>query len=375
MRVIATDKSGYATERNISGLPFQHYRVRRAPNLYRLPNYLHFRATGNAHARWSNLHRDLGLGGYDLLHLFNGVSRGRKPWVSTFETFLPRWGAYGDDNLKIGLAAMAQPQCKSLIALSDCARRIQIDLLDQYPAYREAILPKLKVLHPPQAAFIEDCSEKPLSEDFIDLVLVGNLFFLKGGLEVLRVVDILLKEGAPLRLHIVSSLESGDHATLSGTKELTWARRLLKAHPKRILHYTGLPNSEVMQLFQRSHIGLLPTWADTYGYSVLEAQAAGCPVISTNVRALPEINPPEAGWIAQVPLNPLGYAKIQSKDERDTFSTKLMDELESILRGVLASPKAIQEKGEKALARIKAEHSATSRAAWLENLYNDILGS
>jgi len=374
MRVIATDKSGYATERNISGLPFQRYRVRRAPNLYRLPNYLHFRVTGNAHARWSNLHRDLGWGSYDLLHLFNGVSRGRKPWISTFETFLPRWGAYGDDDLKAGLEAMAQPSCKALLALSDCAKRIQIDLLDQYPAYREAILPKLMVLHPAQSIVLDDINEKTLSEDFIDLVIVGNLFFLKGGLELLRVVNMLLNEGAPLRLHIVSGLKTGDHATLSGPKELGWAQRFLRAHPERILHHPSLPNREVLYLLKKSHLGLLPTWADTYGYSVLEAQAMGCATITTNVRALPEINPPEAGWMAQVPVDALGYAKINSEAERKTFSNDLTFELERILRSIIEAPSVIQGKGTAALNRIKAHHHPTAQAAWLENLYDQILG-
>lgn len=373
MRVIATDKSGYATERNISGLPFQRYRVRRAPNLYRLPNYIHFRATGNAHARWSNLHRDFGWGGYDLLHLFNGVSRGRKPWISTFETFLPRWGAYGDDDLKAGLEAMADPSCKALLALSECAKRIQIDLLDQHLEYREAILPKLMVFHPAQSVVLDDFGEKSLDEDFIDLVLVGNLFFLKGGLELLRVVNMLLYEGAPLRLHIVSGLATGDHATLSGPKELGWARRFLKAHPERILHYPSLPNAEVLSLLKKSHLGLLPTWADTYGYSVLEAQAMGCATITTNVRALPEINPPEAGWMAQVPVDGLGYAQINSEAERKAFSNDLTFELERILRSILAAPSMIQDKGAAALDRIKKQHSPAPKAAWLENLYDQIL--
>ena len=39
-----------------------------------------------------------------------------------------------------------------------------------------------------------------------------------------------------------------------------------------------------------SHIGLLPTYNDSYGYSVIEFFSYGCPVITTNILALPEIN-------------------------------------------------------------------------------------
>ncbi len=43
-------------------------------------------------------------------------------------------------------------------------------------------------------------------------------------------------------------------------------------------------------------IGMLPSYADTYGFSVLEAQA-GNAVITTDIRALPEVNNPAVGWL------------------------------------------------------------------------------
>ena len=57
-----------------------------------------------------------------------------------------------------------------------------------------------------------------------------------------------------------------------------------------IFYHKILFNSEVMNILKNTHVGLLPTYADTYGYSVLEAQSFGCPVITTNIRAMPEIN-------------------------------------------------------------------------------------
>jgi glycosyltransferase involved in cell wall biosynthesis len=53
------------------------------------------------------------------------------------------------------------------------------------------------------------------------------------------------------------------------------AKAIISRHPDRILHFTGIPNSEVIDLLKRTHVSLLPTWAETYGYSVLEAQACG----------------------------------------------------------------------------------------------------
>lgn len=373
-RIIATDKSGYATERNISGLNFENYEVKRAPNLYRIPNYIYFRITGKAHPVWANLHCDLGQRGYDLLHFFNGVSISKRPWISTYETFLPRWGAYGKQRLKRGIKAMASPHCKQLIALSECAYRIQDDLLASYPAHRSEIMEKTIVLHPPQTPIISDYSEKPLSNDFIDIAFVGGLFFLKGGLEVLRVVDRLLKKGAPLRLHIVSSLITGDHATQAGSAELEAAQRLIEAHPSNITQVSSLTNNEVLNLFRRCHIGLLPSWADTYGYSVLEAQAAGCATLCSNVRALPEINPSEAGWTVEVPVNDLGYAIIGTEKEKKAFSESMEASLEENLIQIMNNPQLIQSKGRMGLKRIRESHHPEVQTKALETLYDKILG-
>ncbi|WP_241627814.1 glycosyltransferase, partial [Rosenbergiella epipactidis] len=69
----------------------------------------------------------------------------------------------------------------------------------------------------------------------------------------------------------------------------------------------------------KSHIGLLPTWADTYGYSLLEFMAAGCPVISTNVRALTEINSSDRGYIINLPLNNIKEVFIKNEEDKESI--------------------------------------------------------
>ncbi|MFW2788163.1 glycosyltransferase, partial [Acinetobacter baumannii] len=72
-----------------------------------------------------------------------------------------------------------------------------------------------------------------------------------------------------------------------------------------------------MCIRDRHHIGLLPTWADTFGYSVLEFQACGCPVISTDVRALSEINNNDIGWLINVDKNKYGEIVVDSYSKKD----------------------------------------------------------
>ena len=177
---------------------------------------------------------------------------------------------------------------------------------------------------------------------------------------MLRAFDRLSQKN--WHLTIVSSLSINDYAT-QYTKE---EQRVLKQEVLEILDrrtdqidwHQSLPNEKVLSIMKTSHVGLLPTWHDTYGYSVLEFQASGCPVISTDIRALPEINNNTCGWV--IPIGKRFDARIsplKSKKQRNAFSKDLTDSLKTLFEEILGSPRALlQEKAEKALARIRAEH-------------------
>ncbi len=371
-RTIGTDKSGYANLRNISALPFHDYRVRRAPNLYRLPNYIHFRLTGRAHPYFDNLHHSWS-NACDIHHFFNSLSQARTPWLTTFETTLPRWTAYGKGRLEWGLKLQARPQCHALIALSQCTRRLQESLLADWPAYAADIQPKLQVLHPPQPLLLDSMAEKAPLAGPLQLVLVGNDFYRKGGLEVLRVLERGWQKGWDMKLTIVSGLKAGDYATQAGTAEVQAAQAILGRFPDRIQHFSSLPNRKVLDLLRQSDLALLPTWADTYGYFVLEAQAAGVPVITTDIRALPEINPPSNGWQLSVPKDEHGNGILATPRQRQAFRETLEAQLEVTLQSIWENPAVIREKGAASWERVGKYHSITRNAAALESWYDKIL--
>lgn len=378
MRTVGTNHGGYANERNIIGLPFTRYGVVRCNDVYRIPNYLHFRLRGRMHHTWPFLHWDGGMANYDLLHFFNGVSLGKKPWLSTFETYLPRWTAYGGGNVDRGLRLLAGTPCKRLIALSGCTREIQRQFLEEHRGYSEAIMAKVEVLHPPQALLItqDDLARKAgrqQGRDRIRLMFVGADFFRKGGREVLQAMDVLLHKGCPLQLDIVSAMHHGDYASQATAQDLADAIRIIERHPQAIQLHRGLPNAQVLDMWRNADIGLLPTWADTYGYTVLESAAAGCPVISTDVRALPEINSDAIGWVIPVHKDSWGNALLKTEAERKAFSGRLLDALIGVLEGILADPSSISAKGNSAYQRILNLHDPVSTAARLEAWYDAAL--
>lgn len=132
-----------------------------------------------------------------------------------------------------------------------------------------------------------------------------------------------------------------------------------------IHYYSKLKNSEVMDIIKQCHVGLLPTWFDTYGYSVLEMQACGVPVISTNVRAMSEIN--KYGWIIEMPIN---FNK-EIKPVEYKYRELLIGELYNIFMSILSNKKVIQEKSISCLNYIRCHHSPEEYSKHLKQIYSE----
>lgn len=121
-----------------------------------------------------------------------------------------------------------------------------------------------------------------------------------------------------------------------------------------INYYESLPNKVVLEKCKEATVGLLPSVADTYGYTVLEMQAAGCPVVTTNVRAFPETNNEDCGWICRLPIDKLGFCMEQ---DPETWSSILKIELRRCFYEIFSQPWKIKEKGQKAVERIRSMHN------------------
>jgi len=208
----------------------------------------------------------------------------------------------------------------------------------------------------------------------IRFVLVGAAFFRKGGRELFKAFQRLAgEEGMPIRLVVVSSLRVEPYAAHETEADINWARQIIAEKPHWLEYYKELPNNEVLELLKNADVGLLPTWADTYGLSVLEAQASGCPVITTNVRALPEINNNHVGWLIKVPKDELGEAIYATDEDRQKLSQSIQSGLESAIRSIVADPSVIALKGQAALDQIRAEHDPQAYAESLRQIYRAAL--
>jgi glycosyltransferase involved in cell wall biosynthesis len=389
--VVGYDADNYLTRRNVIGHSRAVTYINKSGDIFqrlcRLAGFINRKLDRKIFNLFDlgNQFCDLAQHNVDLFHLFNKVSYGRTPWVSTFETCLPRFLSVKGPSfetlssngwVRLAIRAMAGNVCKRLIALSECASRIQRDLLTSFQKYEESVSRKLVVMYPPQPALISGMSAKPYIVDGrIGFMMVGEAFFRKGGMEVLETFHELRHEhGDKFRLTIVSSLNIDSYAAGEGEAEQLKAARIIEANKDWIVYFHSLPNQRVLDLMRQSHVGLLPTYADTFGFSVLEFQAAGCPVISTDVRALPEINDERKGWLIPLRRNRLGEAIYSSRNDRELISRTIRERLACNVREILANPPIIFQKGEVSLREIRLRHDPSSFGDGLLSIYKDAIG-
>jgi len=362
MDIIGTNALAYPQLRAFGDLRFKKYRIEERFDVFKIAVKLGFRFGNGAHPYFLNSFYRLGSNKCDLYHFFNTISYGKKPWITSFETSIPRWGmcASKRKNRK-GLELIAGDSCKKIIAISECTANIQRQfIMDNAPELFDVITSKMEIIHPAQKMLASPIIKK--SADKIAFTIVGSLFIGKGGKEILNVFNRIIPKYSHVQLNIVSSL-------LDANKEdFNWCMSIIKKYPNNIQYFETLPNHEVLELFKSSHVGLLPTHAETYGFSVLEAQASGCPVISTDIRALPETNADDRGWLINVPKDSLGFA-LQGPD----LSCTIEEQLHEIVQDILDNPAMISVKGEKAVERIKEYHCPEIVTNRIESIYDSAL--
>tara|TARA_B110000211_G_scaffold141165_1_gene161305 strand:+ start:1098 stop:2294 length:1197 start_codon:yes stop_codon:yes gene_type:complete len=319
----------------------------------------------------------------DLIHLFNSISYGNENWGVTFETIVPchnkektlNFLQKSDDEyirtkLLKEIKILASDKCKFIIAISNSTFEIQKKMVSFYPKYEKIILNKMHVLHPAQEVYLEQYS-KPNINLGINFMFVGSEFFCKGGIEILNVFEKIKDKYKNFSLILVGSLDRLNGRSILSKKEKERFIKIINSNKQRIKYYHQLPNKEVLKLMKNTaHVGLLPTHADTYGYSVLEFQSTGCPVISSNLRSLNEINNDDCGWLIEVPKSNLGEAFSFTPLEIENIQNIIEDQLKTFFINILEKPEIIKTKGEKSLDRIRKNHSPKEFSETLAKMYN-----
>ena len=368
-KIIGTKYLTYAEKRNIA-LPFSKYTVKRVKDIYVYLSALHLRLKGAPNPKWVNHHNDLGLDNCLGYHFWNAVSASKKPWVTTLE--LP---CREESRLKF----LAKPECRKIFCLSSWVMNFEKSFLESNP-YKDDILPKLELLPPPQEPYVEETEvlNKTIEEPF-RFIFVGRDIFRKGGYETIKAFARILEKQDNIELIVVSGLGTRDYPINALPEENKHLLELIERNQANIKVYKELPHQQVMELIKSCHIGLLPSYNDSYGYSVLEFFSCGVPAITTPIYALAEINNSERGWILDLPLIDKEYgskgvrdrASLENRKElSDTLTDLIYHQIESLLASPQETSEIIRKKGQVALQYIIDNHSPEKNVKRLEKIYD-----
>lgn len=330
--------------------------------------------------------------GCDVFHFFNCINLGKhSKWVISVESGVP-WpvsvtrcvesedadlsSIAQDKYVERRIKALANSNCLGLLALSHCTENIQREIIKQFPQYESIIAKKMITLLPPQKLVINDVKEKRVTwkeEEPLTFIYVGSDFYRKGGRETVLVLSELHKRYS-FKLILISSMAVDEKRYMRTENDEKESKCLIERNKDWIEYYDRLPNTEVLEKMKKAHVCLLPTWMDTFAYSVLEAQACGTPVISTSLRALTEINNENVGWLIDVPVNRLNNPLHLTREQQDIFSEKLLNGLYNKVEYVLQHREEIKDKAMKCLVKIKDYHSPQKYEEKLRMVYQGRIG-
>jgi glycosyltransferase involved in cell wall biosynthesis len=311
----------------------------------------------------------------DALHLWNKVSLGRRAWGVSIESILPRMlrSRPGSPQLRFLRSRLLEDRCRFVAPISDWSRDLFLETLS--PAELAVVEPKTHRVYPFQRV---DPDQQPLvvpaSDEPLHVGFVGGEFFRKGGEALLAVADRWGDE-LDLRFHVVTACARPDYATPWLTEDdLRRTRARLRAHP-RIDWHPSLPNADVLKLMQRVHVGVLPTMAETFGFSLLEFMSAGRPVIGTNVQAGAEIVAADRGWTLQLELRPdrLWLGRSGTDFAYGLGVLSLTEQLGEVLQSIRADPSTLAAKGQAARAHVEDRYFR-ERTEQMAQLYADAFG-
>jgi glycosyltransferase involved in cell wall biosynthesis len=209
-----------------------------------------------------------------LIHsMFWSIHRYPLPWIHEndqslgqyFSNYIKFEGFVKNRIVDFSTDMVNSEKCKAVIVWSNWARMGYIeDGVDQS---------KINVIPP---SFTTP-DTKRMEHSSRNLLFVGRDYYRKGGDVVLKVFENLKKSFENIHLTFVGRIED--------VKALERVRR-----DKNISHFDHVSGSELRKrIFPMSDIFILPTIAEAYGMSVLEAMSNGIPVVASGISAIPEV--------------------------------------------------------------------------------------
>ena len=306
----------------------------------------------------------------EIFHFWNSVANIHRPWVTTFEHTVPLWDTSNREELRFGLKLARRDECRRLIAFSCAAFDSAVSkwhgLLPSTEA--DSLIAKTEILLPPQPIIYERTGESKRHPVF---AFVGKEFYRKGGLEVLEAFDALYATGRrDWQAIVVGDLSSfGDYASQTDSGAKARAAQLLERLRPNLRHLpTPVPHNAVIDILRQADFYLLPTYADTFGYTVLEAQACGAVAVATDVGSLPEVVTAQTGLVIPLrdDLSANTLPRINVAQVKREFAIRVRDTVMRCLDMPLDRRASLRNS---ATAQLRRNHCPISHSTRLGSIY------
>ena len=293
-------------------------------------NYLSSRFEG------ATIFNPLPFRSFDLAHAFNRIPLGTLPYVIGLESHLPRAFGHEDSIVWRTLTRLlTSKRCRGIVAISEFARR---NFLAQHRDETPELSDKLHVRYPNIKIPTTGDAFDPTNDGPIRVVFTGNHFARKGGCVAVMLAELAQARGVPLIVDIVSKLEVGGTIWTDPTDPAVYRPYLDRLTLPNVHVHQDLPNDAVLNLMRKAHFTLLPTFGDTFGFTVIESMANHTPVIATRQGALPEIiSHMQDGILLDLPVTVLGeWVHLGRSDRHSTqFVHVWRDEVQRLAESTL----------------------------------------
>lgn len=131
----------------------------------------------------------------------------------------------------------------------------------------------------------------------INIVYIGVIYEGKGHLALINSIELLKEKGIYVKLTIV-----GDIIDQVFYENLN--KRIKEFKLEDAIHFTGMiDNSELRRTLSDFDLYICPSHMEMSPYNILEAKAAGLPIIATNVGGIPDILTHEIDGLLVPPYN------------------------------------------------------------------------
>ena len=224
-----------------------------------------------------------------LMHTFNELPLGMRPFVVSFENELPRYlGEPASWQLDAGYDLIAGARCRGALAMSEAAAaglRQRLAARGLHDAVAKVSVFRGSVLAPPG-----DGSERRerVPGDPLRVLFVGRDALRKGLPPTLDAIEACVEAGARIEATVVCDFAPYTYVGTWSPADTARTLERMRAMPG-LTYHERLPNAEIHRLMRSHDVLAFPTLDESLGWVAVEAAMAGLPVLSTDIFAIPKI--------------------------------------------------------------------------------------